>query len=234
LRVPDLYHVGPLTTIASHVAEHEHLVVKPVDGSGGAGVALLARTGHGYRHLLSGTTYTGAELSEFVITLHTDPARRFLLEQLVLRPDGSDRPSYDWKMLCFGGRCELILQVERNSTTDASRNRVKFWTPVWNIADLEHPSHHVLDVALPAPEQPHELMAAAETVAAALPAAFVRVDMFEDATGPVFGEITPHPNGGAHRSNYYGPVWDERLGRRWEEAEIAMLAEHRSRTGASG
>ena len=71
-----------------------------------------------------------------------------------------------------------------------------------------------------------ELLALASLVSAAVPRASLRVDLFEDADGPVLGELTPEPG---------GPVFvrsdiDRMLGSLWEDAEARL----RVRAGRAG
>jgi hypothetical protein len=223
IRTPRLHHSGPLHSVPEVVRALDAAVVKPLNGAGAKGVALLARQHDCIYEVLTDRQLAPLDVEAFVLGLHQTEDEPYLVEELIVRPGSSGRPSFDWKMLCMGGRCELVIQIDRNSVLDLRRNRFKYWTREWDVADVTLPQRQVAGPELPEPLHGPALVEMSEKVAAAIPGAFVRVDLFEDVDGPVFGEITPHPNGGRHRPNFYGSEWDERLGLRWEAAEIALL-----------
>ncbi|MEO6472861.1 MAG: ATP-grasp fold amidoligase family protein, partial [Aeromicrobium sp.] len=55
--------------------------------------------------------------------------------------------------------------------------------------------------------------------AANIPAAYMRVDLYDIDSTVVFGEFTPRPGG----SQFYGVPQDEHLGHLWERAHARVL-----------
>lgn len=118
---------------------------------------------------------------------------------------------YDWKAYCVGGRVELVRQISRRGRKHA----VKSWWPgaiAWVDAGVID-GQSTVDPTMPPPLHPRELIDMAEMIAVRIPGPFVRVDMYDTASGPVFGEITPHPAGGRIQ---FTSEWDMRLGAAWE------------------
>lgn len=72
------------------------------------------------------------------------------------------------------------------------------------------------------PQFPEDLIELAETYATATGVDFVRVDLYEDDRGPVFGEITPHPSAGYIHDNYLGRELDRYFGDMLERAEVRL------------
>jgi hypothetical protein len=118
----------------------------------------------------------------------------------------------DWKAYVIHGRVQFWAQFRRDpgAPRDSGRVAVCYWTREheripYGIKRDRRPAD------LPAAQHPEALTAAAEELASTLPAPFVRLDFYDDASGPVFSEITPEPGG----SNRFLAEWDERMGRAW-------------------
>jgi hypothetical protein len=77
---------------------------------------------------------------------------------------------------------------------------------------------------MPNAVHPDRLIEYAEAYASATGTDFVRVDLYEDSQGPVFGELTPHPSAGYSNVNYLGRELDRHFGEMWERAEVRLMS----------
>jgi len=146
----------------------------------------------------------GIWLSEW---LYQDIPRGLLIEPFV----GSDATlPVDYKFFVFGGRVEYV-QVHLGR---GAKHR-------WIVFDRDWRRVSGPSVDLD-PARPHALtrmMAAAETLGQGF--TFVRVDLYDGPSGPLFGEMTFYPGSGLHRLD---PVsLDTRMGRDWQ-----LALEHRA------
>lgn len=195
-------------------------VMKPVEGSSARGVFALTRHANGFYSVLDDTHYTWGDITEIVQKLHADGqiSEMFIIEELVEGTAERTLP-YDFKCYCFGGEVELVMQKDACDSRMSAHARFKFWDRTFtDLGAVRHADK--IDPSLPAPSHPAELIAAAETVASALPSTFVRVDLYNPPSGVVFGEITPHPGG----TQLFDPATDRMLGDAWERAKSAELA----------
>lgn len=198
-------------------------VLKPVHGCSSRGVLALqpTRTPRVYRELLSGTVVTWEQVLE---QARADEARHERLRQAG-HPDALRGPwileellihdctlADDWKAFCVGGEPVVIRQCRRTRKSVQVKWYDATWSDVGDIMPVRK-WHYTPD--LPGPRHPVELLAAFRRVAAHVESPFIRVDLYEDDRGPVFGEITPQPSGGGTR---FLPEWDARLGAAWTAA----------------
>lgn len=219
VRVPEMieHPFGMLDWIGVGMPEDRPFVVKPVDGCNSRGVLPLAPCGdHVAKSLLGdgSRTWKGWYMwMEREIHRHADgPAPfsgPFIIEEMV--GDGLALP-HDFKCYCIQGRVAFIHQIAKFPTRDQGLYWASHLTREWEPAGRVLVQKKELR-DLPPPLHPEAIVEAAEVIAAAYGGPFVRVDMFEDERGPVFGEITPRPSGGRDK---FTPLWDERLGRMWE------------------
>jgi hypothetical protein len=96
--------------------------------------------------------------------------------------------------------------------------KFRYFSREWeDLGPLRDPDRFDSSIALP--NNPADLVRAAETVAAELPAIFVRVDLFETPSEVYFGEITPQPG----TLPWFGPEVDRFAGELWDAAEAKLL-----------
>ncbi|MCB4770352.1 hypothetical protein LGR54_17225 [Ancylobacter sp. Lp-2] len=146
---------------------------------------------------------------------------RLILEELLLAEDSRQGVvPWDYKLYCFGGRVELITQIDRNVGPPA----MAWFGP--DFTDFDPDAHLESDWKLiqrGTPRRPdcwREMLGAARQIANALKTPFTSVDLFATPWGPVLGEITLAPGGPYYGKMYrFKPDYDAELGACWEAAE---------------
>lgn len=195
-------------------------VLKPNNGSGGKSVFLIRpREDGAYDEVHTGEILTWDEIK----TRATAPRRKrinrdnveppWILEELLLDKHGV--PVCGWNLWCFGGEPAVISQTVQRVPGGTYKRR--WYDTDWNdIGDIR-PRPGVMEYtpSLEPPTRPQELLQAARDVAVHVSASFIRVDLYDLATGPVFGEITPWPGG----STPFVPEWEQKMGYLWAKAE---------------
>lgn len=111
---------------------------------------------------------------------------RLLVEQRIA-PENSDVP-VDFKFFVFGGRAEFV-QVDVNRFSGHLRS---FHNREWERLNFR--TKYAPTGPVPRPQFLDEMLAGVELLAGDFP--FVRVDLYETASGPRFGEMTFFPEGG--------------------------------------
>lgn len=130
--------------------------------------------------------------------------RRILIEPLIGELETSPP---DYKFFVFAGKVAMI-QVDTSRFDDHKRT---LFSPDWTKLQVKYIYPQEDD--LPAPAHLKEMVAAAEKLGANFE--FVRVDLYDLATGPVFGELTFAPESGL---GVFSPTsFDYELGRLWVE-----------------
>lgn len=127
---------------------------------------------------------------------------RILVEEYI----GGDDAPIDYKFFCFGGRVEFI-QVDTDRETEHKR---VFFDRDWRRQDftLKYPME-IREISRPACLA--DMIEGAEKLASGWN--FVRVDLYEVAGRPKFGEMTFYPASGTDR--FDPPEWDRVFGHLW-------------------
>lgn len=199
----------------------DRVVVKPDEGAGGQGVRLLERQGSSWRDVLLGEQVTTAALVERLVGLADKGvvSRPTVVEEMVDDPQRPSQTPVDWKFYTFFGTVGLVLG--RAPLVDG-RGRLR---PGWRVFDPQFRdlgqvySGHLRDATVAPPAHADELSALARRLSASVPRPFLRIDLYDDRSGALFGEVTPHP-GGAQR---FRRDVDRRLGEHWEAAEARIF-----------
>jgi hypothetical protein len=198
----------------------ERFVVKPVDGTSSRGVFPLVREDGRLRCLFAEEDAATPEAVERAYRQVVEEGRvsaAVLVEQLLGDPHRPAVLPTDWKLYCFGGRVEVVLQRQPRASRSTREAGIRFWDRAWHdLGPIRYADQ--VDEGMPGPLHPQRLVEVAERIAAALPRPFVRIDLYDVAEGVRFGEITPGPGG----DQWFGPEWDRRLGERWEAAEFDL------------
>lgn len=217
LRVPEkLCEPVPLDVL--ELTERRRCVIKPTGGASARGVAPLVPVGERawidlFRLELGPRSWEQIRegIAEVVATGRVEP--NFFLEEMVEGPSEWELP-YDWKVVCVGGKVVLTYCRDARNRRPGRYSRYRYWSAEWeDLGRVRHPDR--IDPSLPPPACPDEMTRVAETIANRLGIDFVRVDLFEDAAGVLFSEITPQPGGVL----WYGDELDRRFGDLWDRAE---------------
>lgn len=206
----------------------DEVVVKPARGTVSRGVFLLSRRDRGWFEIAHGIEVTSEQVAHELGRLFDEGRVRgpVLVEELVNDPRRPDGGPIDYKVHAFFGRVGLIECVRRGpagegSAIDAYHVYDETWQPLGNLfVETFH------DPSIPPPRDPGPLLELARRVSSAIPRPYLRIDLMEDAEGPVVGEVTPEPGGRMAVDR----TQDRRLGELWEEAE-ARLRVRAARSG---
>jgi len=127
--------------------------------------------------------------------------RRAVFAEALLRGEDGRSPA-DYKFFVFGGKVRLI-QVDRDRFTDHTQ---VLYDEQWRRIDGTVKASPGTSIAPPASLA--RMIAAAEALSMAVD--FVRVDLYDIAGTPLFGELTHYPNKGL--CHFDPPSLDRRLG----------------------
>lgn len=200
----------------------DRCVIKPVSGAGSLGVHLLERRGDAWQELRSGRSVTADQVRATVRGL-TDSGKisgPVVVEGLVEDPQRRGRAPVDWKFYTFFGHVPLV--TARAHVPGAPGDRrvlVRVFDSAWDDMGSDAYLGDAYDASVQLPRHGDALRSMAARISAAVPRAFLRVDLYEDDDGPVFGEITPYPGG----SQRFRRDIDRELGASWEESEARVL-----------
>lgn len=217
LRVPEKL-CEPVPLDALELTERRRCVVKPTSGASARGVVPLVPDGeHAWIDLFDlelgprSWEQIREGIAEVVTTGRIEPS--FFLEEMVAGPSDLELP-YDWKSVCIGGRVVLTYCRDARNRRPGRYSRYRYWSADWgDLGRVHHPDR--IDPTLPPPRHPDEMTRVAETIANHVDTEFLRVDLFEDAAGVLFSELTPQPGGVL----WYGDELDRRFGDLWDRVE---------------
>lgn len=224
LYLPEIYQ-GPMSLRKMEQPEHD-VVIKPLNGCSSRGVRPLKYLEQDrFFDLFANKELTwGQAVSLAMADKHTarnqalierghpDAMRPpWLLEELILSDTG-DLPD-NWKAFCFGGKVVAIFHSRRQH--DGSL-RIRWWNRDFeDIGDICPAKKWKYDRRMAKPKNPEKLIQGFENVAELVDSPFVRVDLYARWSQVVFGEVTPHPTGGAQ---HFTPKWDRIFGQAWVDA----------------
>lgn len=132
---------------------------------------------------------------------YKDIEPRIVCEKFLQNNDGS---LHDYKIHCFNGK-PLVIQnmIDRSTKPTGS-----CYDPDWNKLDLRHLSFQPCERPLTKPKSLSRML----EIATALSADFdyVRVDLYEYNSEPIFGELSFYPHASIMKFN--PPEWDIKFG----------------------
>lgn len=134
---------------------------------------------------------------------HIEP--RILVEEYV--DDGSGPYPTRYKLYVFHGRTRAIYA----GIGSPGRSASAFYGRSWERLPACFATEGEIEGNLIRPRHLDQMIAYAEALANGLD--FIRVDLYDTATKPYFGELTTTPGGGAYR--FRPPEFDHFLGRFW-------------------
>lgn len=219
--VPEPHKViGPLAALEPGMLL-EPRVVKPVHGRDSVGVAaLVPRAEGGWHDVLRRRSFTTFDelIADLGLPLREERIKtdRWVVEELLLPPDGTYRPVDDIKVYAFRGVVACTMIVAK----DAPKKRYRWFDPDWRPIDVGQYAAKT-DGTIGPPPHAEEIRALAGRLSQEVPLPFVRVDCYDTSRGPVVGELTPLPGG----HDKFSEEWDERLGTMYEYAESTLIRE---------
>lgn len=150
--------------------------------------------------------------------IETDKSLKLLIEEYLINWDGNTSiPPYDYKFFVFGKKIAFCHIIERNSNTDASKNRHWYVDENFESINMKVITTQVPEITMC--EKPtcwDELVNSAIGLGECL-GIFMRIDLYATTRGAVFGEFTPQPQGGKG----FTPAADRWLGSLWRGKEGA-------------
>ncbi len=137
------------------------------------------------------------------------PERRLIKERIIAEKyiEEMDGHLFDYKFFCFNGKMEfLYVGLDAMGELD---NKLVFLDRNWNILDLKHGAHPILNKEeIKKPENFEKMIEISETFAQDFP--FVRVDLY-NINGKIYcGELTFNPTGGC--MNFHSKEIDLKIG----------------------
>lgn len=213
---------GPVSPADLRLDDYgDAFVIKPDWGTSTRGVLVLEKTGKDkYFELINGVSLNGkmvqGEAERRMSRTGRGRSDQLIVEESVA--DGTARPD-EWKIFSFYGEIGIVQQINRNGDRPTmhwydnnGEDLGKVRTDVKHSPSLKRPTNF------------SGLVEAAKTLSLALPTGFVRVDLFERATGQIlFGELCLIPGGDI----FFRKGWDRRLGKMWDEANTRLLSERK-------
>lgn len=216
-RTARMYAVLPSVEVVDWAGLPDEVALKPARATSGAGVHLLRREGDRWRELGSGRSLSPDDIVAGYRRLERagSVSPEVLLEELVVDPTCPDDPPIDYKVMTFYGEVGLI---------EVKRRRRGARGGCWKVFDsswrsLKNPfNDYVTDESISPPVHADGILDLASRVSLAVPRPYLRIDLYEDAAGPLLGEVTPEPGGDLD----IRPDVDAHLGALWEEAEVRL------------
>lgn len=114
----------------------------------------------------------------------------------------------DYKFFCFNSKPRFMYIS--SGLEDHSTARISFADLEGRPLPFRRSDYRPFEGQLPLPQNLPALVDAASRLAAAVPAPFLRVDLYEIGGKPYFSEFTFYPNGGY--LPFDPPEWDEKIG----------------------
>lgn len=216
IRVPEVL-TGPTERMDRLVPPKADLfIVKANRGHSSVGVIPIVRQGEGLVHAWSGRPISWPQVVSGMLSKeHTEkePSRYWIeftgqkrirgpyfCEELIL-------PTEEWKAYTVGYRVQYF--VVRRPGGDGSRTASKYGTADRDGKPIQgpRPANEYDNECVRPPRNLSALIETAERVARAAELKMCRVDLFDTAHGPVFGELTPFPG----MTYNFTPEWDARM-----------------------
>ena len=135
----------------------------------------------------------------------------WILEELILDPSGNLGPPNDLKFYMFYGEVCFVKEVKR-----AYLKQYCFWDADLNIIDTGKYKDKPIFKGSGFTEEDVETVTA---VSLQIPSPFIRLDMFKDNKGLVFGEATPRPG----QFHTFNDKYDRILGEAYRRGESRII-----------
>jgi hypothetical protein len=200
IRLPRLYYDAACFDEIDFGSLPDRVVIKPDGGWDSDAVMLF----DGNRELLSGKAVSQDQRAAFCReTLNkarfVKPDSRLLVEEFVKDCDERFAIPRDFKVYVAGGHAHVVQVIDRNPTKE-QRNS-SFYTPHWARIEDRFQTYYKSGPDVVKPGALPAVIDNAERIAKNI-GAFLRLDFYVDAEGPVFGEFTSHPFAGLNYTPY--------------------------------
>ncbi|MCW2750070.1 MAG: hypothetical protein JWR83_1180 [Aeromicrobium sp.] len=216
--VPEIYGIWKDVEDIAWDELPDTVVIKSQAGSLGRGVLPLKRVRGGWSVITDGGVLTTADVvARFRQKQSEGVGGPFIVEEFLGDVD-QDLLPIDVKFYAFYGQvAQLYLRTvpEHLEPNDGTYRVLD--TDGRDLGPVYIADHH--NETIPIPKNLADLVRVAERLSAAVPRAFIRVDLYEVHGQVVFGELTPRPGGVLE----FPDDVDERLGRFWENAHVRLL-----------
>lgn len=199
----------------------DEFVLKSDGGAGGHGVLPLRREGPDRYRVVGGDREDARVYGRDGIVERYRTSRRvegpFFAEALLRRPGVEGLPD-DIKVYAFYGEVGQVLLRRMGRHADLRQARYRFLDGEGADLGPDASASYRIDGSIPPPEDLPAYLDLARHLSRAMALPFVRVDLYETADGPVFGELTRGPGG----SQLYREDHDARMGLLWERAHYRL------------
>jgi hypothetical protein len=177
------------------------VVIKPNNGASNKGVALL----NGRRNLMNGDRFLFTSRENYIWSfweregLLKTGGGKLIAEEFLQDFDSKYAIPRDFKVYAVNGRSQLFQIVDRNPRRKPLN--LSFYTRDWTYIETPINSRFPPGPRYERPDSLDELLEISDRISADLKA-FMRLDFFLTARGPVFGEFTSYPSAGLDYTPY--------------------------------
>ena len=150
---------------------------------------------------------------------HRKKPFQFIVEEMIVGENGSDKIPFDYKLFTFDGDVRLIIQVDRNIKPRALAWFLGDFQPFEARTRIETNWTTITQGKHQIPKCHKEIINMARKISMELATPFVSVDTYTTAAGPVIGELELS-TGGPYRGYAFSfkPQFDKELGSAWAQA----------------
>jgi hypothetical protein len=200
IRLPRLYYDAACVDEIHFNSLPDRVVIKPDGGWDSDAVMLF----DGDRELLSGKVISHYQRAAFCREAlnkarFVKPDAPLLVEEFVKDYDEHFAIPRDFKIYVAGGHAHVVQVIDRNPVK--GQRSGSFYTPHWIRIEDQFQTCYKPGPDVVKPEALPALIDNAEKIAKNI-GAFLRLDFYIDAEGPVFGEFTSHPFAGLNYTAY--------------------------------
>lgn len=183
---PKLYHYGNFDNIKKNIYNKRAFVIKPLQECSSNNVFPLVKKNNKFINEFDSKEVTKQQLKD------TFKNKKVIVEEFIKNDDGEYAIPDDYKIYCFKGNIEFILHKYYKDGKYYSFYYNKDWKPL----DIKT-NNFSKGEAQPRPRKFLKMIDYCRIIAGKVfPDVFVRLDFYFNNTDPVFGEVTPSPNGG--------------------------------------
>lgn len=166
------------------------------------GIYLLEKSGepNTYREFLREKQISPSDIVNDLKALKVDGST-ILIEEFIVGENGENQIPFDYKLYCFNGQVEFILQINRNTSPDS----MVFFDKEFNLMDEDLVESDFLIVKKGDPFIPKNnknLIEVAQLVSKYVNCPFISVDVYTNGQDVYIGELTGSPGG-----PYYGAAF---------------------------